>query len=101
MGIRAVSLPPRPEPKATCPSCKRPIALLRTGKCIYCGANVPGALRLVTSETREALPVEEAMLQVQLQAAGKEKRNPWPVRIMAFGAASLLTAALIGPCMSK
>src|SRR5206468_9322321 len=42
MGIKGITPPPGPTPKALCPSCHRPVALLKAGKCVYCGAIIPG-----------------------------------------------------------
>lgn len=100
MGIHAVSRQPSPtpEPKATCPSCHRPIAVLKSGKCLYCGNAIRGALHVV--EGKAGLPVE---LQFALQPReGKlSNRAKWIRRIIALGVSSLIVALIMGPCMKS
>jgi hypothetical protein len=98
MGIRAVPQQPSPEPKATCHSCHRPISVLKSGKCVYCGEPIPGALRVV--EARPSLP-SEFFFSTQPRADKLSIRAKWMRRAVAMGVSSLLVAAIMGPCMKS
>jgi hypothetical protein len=98
MAIHSISRPPAPEPKATCPTCHRPVALLKSGKCIYCGAPLPGALHLV--EPWRGLP-PDVLLSLQPRTAEVSIRTRWIRRMIAFGVSSLLVSGIVGPCMKS
>jgi len=97
MGIHAVAKAPRPEPKATCPSCHRPVAMMKSGKCLYCGQPLPGALQVV--ETRPGLP-PELMFALQPRTSQITPRTKWIRRAIAMGISSLLVGLFMGPCMN-
>jgi hypothetical protein len=72
--------------------------VLKSGKCLYCGAPIPGALHVV--ETQGGLPPE---LQLALQAGAEKSAggSRWIRRMIAFGVAAILVAAIMGPCMNS
>jgi hypothetical protein len=98
MGIRALAAPPRPEPKASCPSCGRPLAVIASGKCIYCGSAMPGVLAVVPPKSK--IPAE---LLVQLEPRGEVRstREKWLVRIVVFGISTGLVVAISIAIMKK
>jgi hypothetical protein len=98
MGIQGISRQPANEPKASCPSCRRPVAVLKTGRCSYCGAPLPGALHVVGSTP--GLP-PELLLSLQPRTPQVSKRTRWIRRLIGLGVASLLVAAIMGPCMKS
>ncbi len=72
--------------------------MLKSGKCLYCGAPIPGALHVV--EPGPGLP-PDILLSLQPRAAEVSSRTRWIRRMIAFGVASLLVAAIMGPCMKS
>jgi hypothetical protein len=98
MGTHGISLLPPPEPKATCPSCHRPVAVLKSGRCLYCSAPIPGALHVV--EPGRGMP-PDVLLSIQPRAAEVSSRTRWIRRMIAFGVASMLVGAIMGPCMKS
>jgi hypothetical protein len=98
MGIKGVSPPPGPAPKALCPSCHRPVALLKAGKCVYCGATIPGLAPAAAAISKGTLPSELALPELMI-AGDMENRAKWARRIIAFGGMALLIAAMMGACM--
>ena len=98
MGIQAVAEPPRPNPKATCPQCLRPLSVLKAGRCLYCGAevHVPGAAAKSIAEA-----VMNAQVTVALEPRGQGERagSRWLRRLIALGAAGLLIALFVANCM--
>ena len=98
MAIHAIARPPAPEPKATCPTCHRPVALQKNGKCIYCGAPLPGAAQV--AEPQRGLP-PEILLSLQPRRVEISSRTRWIRRAIAFGVSSSLLAAFMGACMKS
>ena len=102
MGIRGVAGQPKPVPRATCPGCGRPVALLKSEQCLYCGAPtvaVPGlAPSRATESPRAKLPVE-LLIALEPRKRTVSSRSIWLRRVLALGAAGLLTVLFMGPCM--
>lgn len=96
MGIHAVARPQAPEPKATCPSCQRPIVVLKSGKCLYCGNPIPGAIHAV--EAKPGVP-PELMFALQPREAQVSNSSKWIRRFIAAGVASILIAFFVRACM--
>ena len=97
MGIRGVPASIKPAPKATCPRCGRPVVVLKSGRCSYCGA--------VLDASRPAVEVPahpEALIALDPHAAsGSSPRVVWLRRMIALGGASLLTALFARACMKS
>lgn len=95
MGIQGVAASIKPAPKATCPRCRRPVAVLKSGRCSYCGA--------VFDAARPAAEVPahpEVLIALDPQAAGRSSpRAVWLRRLIALGAAFTLTALFARACM--
>jgi len=98
MGIHGIAQPPRPEPKATCPRCRRPVAVLKTGKCSYCQAEIPGSA--VQTQVKAALP-PELLLAFEPRAVTVSTRSKWIRRAIALGVAALLVAGVMALCMKS
>jgi hypothetical protein len=98
MGIKGITPPPGPAPKALCPSCHRPVALLKAGKCVYCGATIPGLVPALPTGPKGSLPTEIPLPELMV-ADDMQNRAKWARRIIAFGGMALLIAAMMGACM--
>jgi len=98
MGIKGITPPPGPTPKALCPSCHRPVALLKAGKCVYCGAISPGLVPALPATPKGTLPTEIPLPELMV-ADDMQNRAKWARRIIAFGGMALLIAAMMGACM--
>lgn len=96
VGIRGVTSSPRPAPKATCPRCGRPVALLRSARCVYCGAETGTPEAVAASGPR--LP-PEALIALEPRAHEVSSRSVWLRRVIALGGAGLVVALVMGPCM--
>ncbi len=96
MAIHGSALPPGPKPKAACPRCGRPVAVLKSGKCFYCGVEIPGSPP--PAQSKVALP-PDLLLAFAPRAASVSTGSQWIRRMIAFGATALLLAAIMGPCM--
>jgi hypothetical protein len=96
MGISGVAPRPKPVPKATCPGCQRPVALLKSDRCLYCGASTGGAA--VAAAPTSKLPAE-LLIALEPRASTVTTRTIWLRRVFALGGAGLLTALVMGPCM--
>ena len=96
MGIHGIAKPKRPEPKAKCPQCGRPVVVLKSGKCSYCQAAIDGAPR--PAEAHVTLP-PELLLALQPRAATISSGSRWTRRVIAVGATALLMAVFMGTCM--
>ena len=101
MGIRGVSPLPKPVPRAICPGCRRPVALLRSERCVYCGAPTGGGGALAAPSAGVPASKLPAQLLIALEprASAISTRSIWLRRVLALGAAGLLTALVMGPCM--
>lgn len=83
-------------PKATCPGCKRPVALLKSGRCVYCGADLGGPAQALAPASK--LPAE-LLIALEPRPKAASSGSIWFRRILALGGAVLLTALVMGPCM--
>ena len=95
MGISGVAPRPKPVPKATCPGCRRPVALLKSDRCVYCGATTGSA---TVAAPASKLPAE-LLIALEPRANAVSTRSIWLRRVLALGGAGLLTALIMGPCM--
>ena len=98
MGIQRIAPQPEKEPRAICPSCRRPVVVLKTGKCSYCGAPLPGAVPVVASA--RGLP-PEVLVSLEPRTAVVSSRSKWIRRMLAVGVTFLLVAAVMGSCMKS
>ncbi len=96
MGISGVSPHRRPVAKATCPGCRRPVALLKSDRCVYCGTAVGGPSTPALRATK--LPAE-LLIALEPRASAITSRSMWLRRFIALGGAGLLIALIMGPCM--
>jgi len=94
VGISGVSPRPKPVPKVTCPTCRRPVAVLRSGLCSYCGAVVGPADR----PAARASAIPPAVL-IALEPRAHESGSKWLSRAIALSAAGVLLAVFIKACM--
>ena len=83
-------------PKATCPGCRRPVALLKSARCVYCGTALGGPS--VPAGPASKLPAE-ALIALEPRARSDSTGSLWLRRVLALGVAGLLTALVMGPCM--
>jgi len=95
VGIQRIAASNKPAPKATCPRCRRPVAVLRSGRCSYCGA--------VLDPSRPAAEIPshpEALIALDPRAVSERSpRMVWIRRLMALGAASALAGLFARACM--
>jgi hypothetical protein len=96
MGISGVSPAPKPVPKATCPGCRRPIVLLKSDRCLYCGAATGQPAAAFTPASR--LPAE-ALIALEPRPVDVSASSKWLRRGIALGFAGLLTAIVVLLCM--
>jgi len=96
MGISGVSSHLKPVPKATCPGCRRPVALLKSDRCVYCGTAIGGPPSPAAPGSR--LPAE-ALIALEPRARTVSSGKVWLRRVLALGGAGLLVALVIGLCM--
>jgi len=90
-----VALAPKPEPKEICPSCHRPVAVLKNGTCLYCGERIPG---LHVVEAPRGMPAEAAIL-LEPRQPGISSFRRWTIRIIALIVGSGIAAFVAGSCM--
>ena len=83
-------------PKVTCPTCRRPVAVLRSGLCSYCGAVVGPVDR--TFARASSIPPEAL---VALEPRPHESGSRWLRRTVALGAAGVLLAVFVRACMKS
>jgi len=86
-----------PTPKARCPHCARPVALLRGTHCVYCRkalGKFEGGQKEPSGEA--ALAIAEVMLGQGLK--GQNRRSRWVMRIVAASVGGLLAAGVVGMC---
>jgi hypothetical protein len=97
MGIQGVPARIKPAPKATCPRCRRPVAVLKSGRCSYCGA--------ILDPSRPAAEVPahpEALIALDPQATVRTSpRIVWLRRMAAMGAVSALVGLFARSCVSS
>ena len=97
MGVRNLATVQKPEPKATCASCGRPLAILKTGQCVYCGAKVPGL-----TVVRNPAEIQLAQAVALLEPRPPENTNRrWLIRIGAIALGGAVLAIVIGTCMRR
>ncbi|HKQ58382.1 MAG TPA: hypothetical protein VJY35_10995 [Candidatus Eisenbacteria bacterium] len=98
MGIRAVPTPARPDPKATCPHCHRPLSVLKAGRCLYCGTevHVPGA---AARSIAEAVMTAQVAVALEPVAKGSSTGSRWLRRLIALGVTGTLIALFVAQCM--
>lgn len=89
MGISGVSPAPRPVPKATCPGCRRPIVLLKSDRCLYCGAATGKPAMAAAPASR--LPAE-ALIALEPRERSLSSGSKWLRRGIALVIAGLVTA---------
>jgi hypothetical protein len=83
-------------PKATCPGCKRPVALLKSARCVYCGTALGGQGAAPAPASK--LPAE-VLIALEPRQRDTARGSVWFRRILALAGAGLLTALVMGPCM--
>ena len=96
MGISGVSQGHKPVPKATCPGCRRPIVLLKSDRCLYCGAATGGPGIDATPASR--LPAD-AIIALEPRAVAVSATSKWLSRGIALCCAGLLTAIVVLLCL--
>ncbi len=96
MAIHRVAPAPRPAPKATCPTCHRPVAVLKRGKCLYCGTEIPG---LASGARSEHTRPPDLLIAFPPRAASVPDRSRWVRGLIALGVSVMLVAAMMGACM--
>ena len=87
MGISGVSPAPKPVPKATCPGCRRPIVLLKSDRCLYCGAATGKPAAPATPASR--LPAD-ALIALEPRPREVDTGSKWMRRVIAIALAGLL-----------
>jgi hypothetical protein len=97
MGVRNFAAMPKPEPKESCSSCGRPLAILKTGQCVYCGTKVPG-LTVVKSPDQLQLAKASALLEPRPHENTKQR---WLIRIAASVVGSGVLALIVRSCMKS
>jgi hypothetical protein len=97
MGIQGVPARIKPAPKASCRRCGRPVAVLKSGRCSYCG------VVLDPSRPVPAVPEHpEALIALDPTArATTSSGSVWLRRLIALGGVSLLTALFARACMKS
>jgi len=85
-----------PAPRALCPSCGRPVALLRAGACLYCGAAMtPTGPAL---EPASKIPPQMLVL-LEPRARTPDVGRRWLMRVGAIlTGMSAVILLLTGPC---
>jgi hypothetical protein len=78
----------------TCPTCRRPVAVLRSGLCSYCGAVVGPVDR--SAARASSIPPE---VLIALEPRTHDSGSKWLRRTVALGAAGVLLAVFIKACM--
>jgi hypothetical protein len=96
MGISGVSPAPKPVPKAICPGCRRPIVLLKSDRCLYCGAATGKPAPPAAPASR--LPAD-ALIALEPRQREAGTGSKWLRRVIALGFAGLLTAIVVLLCM--
>lgn len=72
--------------------------MLKLGKCLYCGADVPGSLRLVESKPAIA---PELLIALEPRPRKTQGRSRWIKQVLIFGVSSTLLSALLSQCMKS
>lgn len=97
MGIQGVAARIKPAPKASCSRCGRPVVVLKSGRCSYCGA--------VLDPSRPAPGVPEhpeALIALDPRATDRTPpRIVWLRRMAALGAASALIGLFARSCIGS
>jgi hypothetical protein len=89
----------RPQAKANCSKCGRPLSIMRSGTCIYCG-HVNDAVILAKDASPGRVRDAAALLaQLETPAPQKPKVSKWGMRFLALGLGALLVWMFVGPCM--
>src|SRR5258706_1957019 len=98
MGIQTIPPPDHAVPKALCPKCHRPIAMVRTGKCAYCGEVVPGLSKARALGAPDPTPPDFLGVDIEgMIPKGGRSRLVW--QIMGFVSMALLAGGMMGTCM--
>jgi len=94
VGIQGVAARIKPAPKANCRRCGRPVAVLRTGRCSYCGA--------VLDPSRPAPEIpEHPESLIALDPEAKVPTPPrmvWLRRFIAMGIVSAMIGLFARSC---
>ena len=86
------------QPKERCTRCKRPIAVLKGGTCIYCGQRVGGQDAPATPKAGGELP-PEVLLALASKPGQTGGGGKWTRRLVAAGITMVALAFLVGSCM--
>ena len=84
MGIQSIPKPKGPEPKARCPRCKRPVAMMARGACVYCGVTLGTGGDPASAGAGPAMPPE---LIIAFDPSLRAKRgggDKWLIRVLAL-----------------
>lgn len=92
---------PKPQPKAVCSGCGRPMAVLKAGRCVYCGA--AGAVTGAAAAGEAARPpvnlqLVQAQAMLEPRLATKPGWMKWVVRSVAAAAGVFIALLFLGPC---
>jgi hypothetical protein len=96
MRLEAASRGRSPAPKAICPGCGRPIAMLKAGQCLYCGKRVGGAV-VPVSDGERMRAMAEAMLLPRRVSGGQGRK--WAIRLGAVAISAFVVLGVLGSCM--
>lgn len=96
MGISGVSAARKPVPKAVCPGCGRPVVMLKSDRCLYCGVETGTAAAPAATASR--IPAQ-ALIALEPRARENGTGSRWMRRAVALGIAGLLLALFVGQCM--
>ena len=96
MGIQSVSTHSKPAPKATCPKCGRPVAVVKSGRCSYCGTWT-GEL-LANPAPMSSLP-PEVLLALEAPAGRSSRGAVWGRRLLSLGVLGIVMILFAGTCM--
>ena len=86
----------KPVPKALCPSCGRPVALLTAASCLYCGA--AQASPAPAKEGASKIPAQ-MLVMLEPRAHDRKRGKVWLFRAGGILIGIMLVTALIGPCV--
>lgn len=96
MGVSGVSPGHKPVPKAICPGCRRPIVVLKSDRCLYCGRATGNPAAPAAPASR--LPAD-ALIALEPRQVTFSATSKWLRRGIALGFAGLLTAIVVLLCM--
>lgn len=90
----------KPQPKAVCAGCGRPMAVLKAGRCVYCGAAGAATGAIAGAEARPAVNLQLVQAQALLEPRVETKPRwvKWVVRSVALAAGIFVALLFLGPC---